>query len=63
MAQHFLKSTACRTLPLATVLRMSEDQAYRWFREARWPETKDEPWCPRCGTTSPWEGLAFIVSQ
>lgn len=55
MAQHFLRSAAARTLPLVRVLRMSEDQAYRWFCRARWPETDGEPWCPRCGCIEPWE--------
>ena len=55
MAQHFLKSAAARPLPLARILRMTEDQAYGWFKRARWPETKGQPWCPRCGCLEPWE--------
>src|SRR5260370_18777799 len=51
MAQHFLKSKECRTLPLANVLRMTEDAAYRRFCKARWP---DGPSCPRCGVLDPW---------
>jgi hypothetical protein len=51
MAQHFLKSKECRTLPLANVLRMTEDAAYRRFCKARWP---DGPSCPRCGVLAPW---------
>ena len=47
MAQHFLKSPAARDLTLAQVLRVSEDQAYRWFYRARWG--KGEPSCPFCG--------------
>jgi hypothetical protein len=55
MAQHFLRRAESRKLPLAKVLRMTEEQAYRWFRRARWPETGGEPWCPRCGLLEPWE--------
>ena len=47
MAQHWLKSAAARDLPLASVMRMSEDQAYRWFYRARWGA--GEPTCPFCG--------------
>jgi len=49
MAQHFLLSTAARSLSLATVARMSEDEANEAFRLIRWAQTKGEPVCPRCG--------------
>lgn len=55
MAQHFLNSPKCRDLTLGTVFRMSEDRAYAWFRQARWPETEGIPYCPRCGVTNAWE--------
>lgn len=55
MPQHFLRSAAARPLPLATVMRMSEDQAYRWFCRARWCETDGEPQCPRCGSVGAWD--------
>ena len=47
MAQHFLLSAAARSLSLATVARMSEDEAWQAFRLIRW--SKGEPVCPRCG--------------
>lgn len=49
MAQHFLLSTAARSLSLATVARMSDEEAWAAFRLIRWSDTKGEPVCPRCG--------------
>lgn len=49
--QHFLLSSAARTLSLKAVFRMGEDKAYRTFCEMRWPETDGEAVCPRCGCT------------
>ena len=49
--QHFLLSKAARSLPLATVFRMTELQAFKAFRKARWPDSGGAiPWCPHCGT-------------
>ncbi len=47
--QHFLLSTAARTLSLAKVLRMSDDEAFDTFKAIRWASTEGEPFCPRCG--------------
>lgn len=49
MAQHFLLSSAARTLSLKAVFRMGEDAAYETFRKLRWPETDGEAVCPECG--------------
>lgn len=49
MAQHFLLSTAARSLSLAKVARMSEDQAHSAFQAIRWVETEGKPVCPHCG--------------
>jgi hypothetical protein len=49
MAQHFLLSAAARSLSLATVARMSDQEAWTAFRLIRWSDTKGEPVCPRCG--------------
>lgn len=49
MAQHFLLSAAARSLSLATVARMSDQEAWDAFRMVRWSDTKGEPVCPRCG--------------
>lgn len=49
LAQHVLLSARYRDLPIATIARLSEGQAYAMFRMARWPDTEGEPVCPRCG--------------
>jgi transposase-like protein len=49
MAQHFLLSPAAKTLSLASVFRMSDEQAEAMFRKVRWPDTNGEPVCPHCG--------------
>jgi transposase-like protein len=47
--QHFLLSTAARTLSLAKVMRMSDDVAFNTFKAIRWASTEGDPVCPRCG--------------
>lgn len=47
--QHFLLSSAARTLSLKRVFRMGEDAAYRTFCQLRWPENDGEAICPKCG--------------
>src|SRR5271163_4032054 len=49
MSQHFLLSRNAKTLSLATVFRMSDDEAESAFRRVRWSETNGEPVCPICG--------------
>src|ERR1700733_827069 len=49
MGQHFLLSSAAKSLSLATVARMSEGEAWEAFRLIRWSDTQGEPVCPRCG--------------
>jgi len=48
MAQHFLLSTAARTLSLAKVARMSDDEAHDAFKALRWTATGGKPVCPYC---------------
>lgn len=48
MAQHYLLSSASRSLSLAKVARMSEEEAHDAFRNIRWCDTGGEPVCPRC---------------
>lgn len=48
MAQHFLLSSAAKTLSLAKVARMSDEEAYEAFRLIRWAETAGKPVCPHC---------------
>lgn len=47
--QHFLLSSAARTLSLKAVFRMGEDKAYETFCQLRWADTDGEAVCPRCG--------------
>jgi transposase-like protein len=49
MAQHFLLSAQARTLSLASVARMSDEEAHQRFTEIRWADNDGEPCCPRCG--------------
>src|SRR6478736_5746913 len=51
MAQHFLLTSAARTLSLASVMRMSDEEAERVFVRLRWSDNKGEPFCPHCGCT------------
>jgi len=50
MSQHFLLSSAARTLSLAKVMRLSDAEAYDTFKAIRWAENGGEPVCPRCGS-------------
>jgi transposase-like protein len=49
MSSHFLLSRAARTLSLAKVARMSDEEARDAFRMIRWADTDGKPVCPRCG--------------
>src|SRR5580704_13681964 len=49
MAQHFLLSRAAKSLTLAHVMRLSNEEAETTFRKIRWPDTNGEPVCPYCG--------------
>ncbi|MDX2201714.1 MAG: IS1595 family transposase [Hyphomicrobiaceae bacterium] len=49
MAVHFLLSARARTLSVATVARMSDEEAHQKFVEIRWADNNGEPVCPRCG--------------
>jgi transposase-like protein len=50
MSQHFLLSSAARSLSLAKVLRLSDDDAYATFKAIRWAANEGEPVCPGCGS-------------
>jgi transposase-like protein len=50
MAQHFLLSAKARTLSLAKVIRMSDDEAFKMFMAIRWDNNGGEAVCPRCGS-------------
>ena len=55
MAQHFLLSSKARTLSLAKVMRLSEDEAFAAFKEVRWADNGGEPVCPRCGSVEAYQ--------
>ncbi len=55
MAIHFLQSKAARTLSLAQVFRMTEEEAETAFRKIRWSATEGKPVCPECGGLAPYE--------
>ena len=52
MPQHFLLSAAAKTLSLAQVARMSDDEARAAFQRIRWADNAGEPYCPECGCLS-----------
>lgn len=49
MSQHFLLRAKARTLSLAQVARMTEEEARDTFRKLRWADNGGEPYCPKCG--------------
>lgn len=50
MAQHFLLSSAARTLSLKAIYAAGEDRAYETFLKLRWHQTDGDPVCPFCGS-------------
>ncbi len=48
MAQHFLLSSAARSLSLKAIMAMTDEQAAETFQGIRWQETGGQPFCPRC---------------
>ncbi|ANY83606.1 hypothetical protein BB934_35715 (plasmid) [Microvirga ossetica] len=55
MGQHFLLSPQVRDLTITELASMQERTAKKWFRQARWPETDGEPYCPHCGNLRCYE--------
>lgn len=55
MSQHFLLSAKARTLSLASVLRMTIEEAEAAFRQIRWAATDGKPVCPHCGCPTVYE--------
>lgn len=53
MAQHFLYSAAAKTLTLAQIFRLTDDQAYDLLKSMRWEG--GEPVCPHCGNCEAYE--------
>jgi transposase-like protein len=48
MPQHFLLCSEARSLSLATVARMSDEEAFEALKLVRWSDNAGEPYCPRC---------------
>ncbi len=55
MSSHFLLSAKARTLSLAAVLRMTDNQAEKLFASLRWTETQGKAVCPHCGCPTCYE--------
>jgi hypothetical protein len=51
MAQHFLLTSAARALSLASVMRMSDEEAELTFVRLRWSDSDGNAYCPHCGCT------------
>ena len=49
MAQHFLLSSAARSLSLKEIYKAGEQAAYEAFCNIRWASTDGEAVCPKCG--------------
>src|SRR5437764_619733 len=49
MPQHFLLSAAARTLTVASVARMRDEEAERVFIRLRWSDNNGDAYCPHCG--------------
>src|SRR6202521_2159260 len=49
MAQHFLLTSAARTLSLASVMRMSDSEVEQTFLRLRWSDNDGKAYCPHCG--------------
>jgi transposase-like protein len=47
--QRFLLSAKARSLSLAKVMRLSDQEAWEAFKAIRWASTEGAPVCPRCG--------------
>src|SRR3954447_16578543 len=49
MPQHFLISPAARSLSIAQVLRLSDEEAIAMFQRVRFAANDGNPFCPACG--------------
>jgi transposase-like protein len=52
VAQHFLLSTKARTLSLAQVLRLTDEEAYGQFKAIRFADNGGDAFCPKCGSVA-----------
>lgn len=49
MSQHFLLSSAARTLSLKAIMRMGDAEAFGVFQAIRFADNGGAPFCPNCG--------------
>src|SRR5947207_4361712 len=56
MAQHFLLSSAAKSLTLGQVARMSDGDVERVFIRLRWSDNDNLPHCPKCGCATVYGG-------
>jgi transposase-like protein len=56
MTQHFLLSSAAKSLTLGQVARMSDEEGERVFIRLRWQDGDGKPYCPKCGCVTVYEG-------
>src|SRR5947207_4660473 len=56
MAQHFLLSSAAKSLTLGQVVRMRDEEVERVFIRLRWQDNDGAPYCPKCGCATVWQG-------
>jgi transposase-like protein len=49
VSQHFLLTPAARSLSLAQVLRLSDEEAHNTFKRIRFAANNGAPFCPHCG--------------
>lgn len=54
LSQHFLLTSAARTLSLTAVARMSDEEAHARFVAIRWADNDGKPYCPKCGGVVVW---------
>jgi transposase-like protein len=48
---HFLNTPAARSLSIAQVLRLNDEEAFDTFKRVRFAANGGEPFCPHCGVT------------
>jgi transposase-like protein len=48
---HFLNTPAARSLSIAQVLRLSDEEAFAVFQRVRFAANDGNPFCPNCGVT------------
>ncbi len=51
MPVHFLNTPAARSLSIAQVLRLSDEEAFTVFQRVRFAANDGNPFCPNCGVT------------